>query len=289
MTQAELDTAEQVIASGLRTFVEVGNALLAIRDQRGYKLQGFSAFDDYCRERWGMSKTNANRLIQSAEVVAILTPIGVSLPTAESQLRPLAGLTPDQRREAWALAVETAPDGKVTAAHVERVVETTKTGMAVHFSSESDEWYTPRRVIDALVGWWGQIDLDPCSNSLDTPNVPAKHHMTSADNGLSLPWLGKVYMNPPYGREIAEWVEYLCDQYERGNIAQAVALVPSRTDTEWFSRMRDFPRCFIRGRLSFIGGNSPAPFPSVLVYLGKDVDGFVSAFGDMGDVYSRIG
>lgn len=70
-----------------------------------------------------MSKTHANRMIDSAEVVGNLTPIGV-IPATESQARPLTVLEPEAQREAWQRAVETAPNGKVTAAHVQATVST---------------------------------------------------------------------------------------------------------------------------------------------------------------------
>ena len=47
----------------------------------------------------------------------------------------------------------------------------------------------------------GEIDLDPCSNSKAQPNVPALNHFTVEDDGLEQKWFGRVYMNPPYGRE----------------------------------------------------------------------------------------
>lgn len=116
---AELETK---IARGLTTFVEVGAALAEIRDGRLYR-ETHGTFEDYCRERWQMSKTHANRLVESATVVGNLTPIGVTVPTSESQVRPLTRLEPDQQREAWTQAVATAPEGKVTAAHVKATVE----------------------------------------------------------------------------------------------------------------------------------------------------------------------
>lgn len=117
----DLRSHEQVIERGLGTFVEVGNALLAIRDGRLYR-ETHGTFEDYCRERWGMSKTHANRLIEAAEVSENVTPIGV-IPTSESQARPLARLEPPQQQEAWRRAVESAPNGKPTARHVEEAAE----------------------------------------------------------------------------------------------------------------------------------------------------------------------
>jgi DNA adenine methylase len=116
----ELGFCEEKIVKGLRTFIEVGNALLSIRDKRLYR-QGYGTFEEYCQERWSMSRAYTYRLIAAAETVNILSPIGDILPVAESQVRPLARLAPELRPVAWQRAVETAPEGKVTAAHVESV------------------------------------------------------------------------------------------------------------------------------------------------------------------------
>ena len=58
---AELQRCEETIQRGLHTFVEVGNALLTIRDKRLYQEQ-WATFEDYCRERWGMVRRQADRL-----------------------------------------------------------------------------------------------------------------------------------------------------------------------------------------------------------------------------------
>lgn len=154
------------------------------------------------------------------------------------------------------------------------------------YSSDTDEWYTPQAITNKVVQVLGEIDLDPCSNSGKT--IPAFIHYTKQDDGLARDWAGRVYMNPPYGREIADWVEKLCEEYESGRVSAAIALVPSRTDTEWFRRFAEYPRCFIWGRLKFGGGDNSAPFPSMAVYLGNDIEKFTEAFGVIGDVYIRI-
>lgn len=110
-----LEVLESVIDAGMQTFVHVGNALLEIRDGRLYR-QTHSTFEDYCRERWGMSRPRAYQLIEAAETVSNLSTIVDILPTAETHIRPLTTLEPAQQREAWQRAVETAPNGKVTAA-----------------------------------------------------------------------------------------------------------------------------------------------------------------------------
>jgi 3-methyladenine DNA glycosylase Tag len=125
LTREEMENlieCEEIIQDGFQTFLKVGNALLIVRDRRLYR-EGFFTFEDYCRDRWGMSKTHANRMISAAEVVNDLAPMG-AIPDNERQARPLTKLdSAEERQEAWQEAVETAPEGKVTAAHVQAVVE----------------------------------------------------------------------------------------------------------------------------------------------------------------------
>jgi len=159
------------------------------------------------------------------------------------------------------------------------------TRLKVHFTSDSEEWYTPNEVVDAALTFFGTIDLDPCSNSKESPSIPAKNHYTKEDNGLAHEWRGTVYMNPPYGRVIAKWVEKAASEYECGNVTGALLLVPARTDTAWMARVRQYPRCYVRGRLKFSNSSDAAPFPSCVIYLGDDVAGFYDAFYPIGDVY----
>ncbi|GIK39539.1 MAG: hypothetical protein BroJett011_33720 [Chloroflexota bacterium] len=129
----KLEILETVIEQGLQTFVEVGEALAEIRDSKLYRSQ-YDTFENYCRERWGISRPRAYELINAAEVVqnlsatadispAPMSPIGDILPTSERQARPLTLLPPKQQTAAWQQAVETAPNGHVTASHVEQVVK----------------------------------------------------------------------------------------------------------------------------------------------------------------------
>lgn len=154
----------------------------------------------------------------------------------------------------------------------------------IHFSSKSSDWTTPEIIINKTVQLLGEIDLDPCSNP-DFPNIPAKNHFTKKEDGLTQNWIGKIYMNPPYGSEIKKWIYHLAEQFEEGNVLEAIALVPSRTDTEWFRRLKKHLRCFIWGRLKFGGKENSAPFPSMVVYLGENEGGFAQIFSDIGDVY----
>ena len=73
------------------------------------------------------------------------------------------------------------------------------------FSSQSVDWATPQHFFDKLEGLFGKFTLDPCSNA---SNYKAKNHYTIKDNGLEKDWGGhNVFMNPPYGRTIKQWIE----------------------------------------------------------------------------------
>lgn len=112
--------------------------------------------------------------------------------------------------------------------------------------NESKEWYTPRRIFDALRL---EFDLDPCSPGKDIiPWVPAKRHLTYIDNGLNAHWQGRIWMNPPYGQDTPKWMEHL------SVVGNGIALVFSRTDTQWFHQyaVQADAMCFVEGRIQFI-------------------------------------
>lgn len=132
-----LEAHEQIIESGMRSFLDVGRSLLAIREEKLY-LEKAESFEEYCKKRWGFAKSHAYRLIESAEVVddLVVSPIGGHstksdsqvLPENERQARALADSSDNPRTRAtvWAKAVEVAPkneagDPVVTAALVKKV------------------------------------------------------------------------------------------------------------------------------------------------------------------------
>lgn len=121
-----LAECEAVVTRGLKAFVEVGNALLRIRDERLYR-ETHSTFEAYCRERWGLSKPYATQLIVAADTVAIATAEGLPLPRNEAVARELAPLRdqPEKMREVYGKVVEI--HGKHPTAAQTRAVVVAKT------------------------------------------------------------------------------------------------------------------------------------------------------------------
>ncbi len=134
------------------------------------------------------------------------------------------------------------------------------------------EWQTPKHILESLYQVFDTFDLDPCSptSNLKLAPVRARMHYTVEDDGLSLPWKGKVFLNPPYGRILNRWVEKSRLEAEQGNCETVVALIPARTDTAWWhDHVAGKAYAFLlRGRLRFGDGKQSAPFPSALVVWG---------------------
>lgn len=290
---AELET---IVDEGLATFIRVGSALREIQERRLYR-ETHSSFDEYCRDRWGLDRHYAYRQIRAANVVQVLSDVASwqhqdRLPRNEAQARPLAPLVPEKQVEAWELALQMAGDDHPTSSVVAEAAELISGNgdgqTSVHFSSETEEWLTPPDLLRRVVEVLGGIDLDPCSDGEPGPNVPAGHHFTQSEDGLNQAWFGRVFMNPPYGQEIADWVEKLIGEFENDRVAEAVALLPARTDTAWFRSLRPYPRCFLHGRLKFSGHENSAPFPSMTVYLGGHTKRFGEAFTEVGDIYVAV-
>ncbi len=135
----------------------------------------------------------------------------------------------------------------------------------IHFSMESNEWETPQELYDELNKEYG-FTLDPCATE---KSAKCDKYYTKEDDGLSKDWSGEiVFMNPPYGREISNWVKKASET--RG--AVVVCLIPSRTDTKYwhnyiFSKAHKI--MFIKGRLKFSGHKNSAPFPSAIVVFDR--------------------
>ena len=165
-------------------------------------------------------------------------------------------------------------------------------GMGGHQSARAlkDEWLTPPEIIAAL----GPFDLDPCA-PVSPPWPMAEKHYTIMDDGLSQPWRGRVWLNPPYGQETGKWLARLAEHGE------GIALVFARTETQMYfdsvwGRARGL--LFLRGRLHFhhvdgtrAAANSGAP--SVLVaYSDNDAwrlwsSGLPGAFVHGGTIRGR--
>jgi len=132
--------------------------------------------------------------------------------------------------------------------------------------SLSVEWATPQSLFDELDREF-HFTLDPCATA---ENAKCTKFYTKWDDGLSKDWSREtVFMNPPYGREIGDWMAKAYKESLKG--AKVVCLIPSRTDTRWWHEfvMKAKEIRFIKGRVKFGGHKNSAPFPSAIVVFEK--------------------
>jgi len=289
-----LAECEAVIERGLATFLEVGQALLCIRDERLYR-ESHGTFEAYCRERWGMSRAHAYRQIGAAGVAGILSPIG-DTPATEAVARELAPLLADEAelqatwRELRAEHGEKLTAEKVRRAVGERLALEQKIGTVT--SSVSAEFYTPARYVDAAREVLGDIDLDPASCAEADETVRARRFYDARTDGLAQPWKGCVWCNPPYGREGPKFVAKALREFEAGRVPAAILLLSGYSvDTAWFAPLWEHVLCFVRGRILFhaplLGDGGGPTAASVFVYLGPDWPRFAGVFGEFGPIVGR--
>lgn len=135
---------------------------------------------------------------------------------------------------------------------------------SVMFSSRSDLWETPQALFDELNAEF-DFQLDACALP---SNAKCARYFTPVIDGLKQPWRGRVWCNPPYGRELGKWVAKAASAEESDVV---VMLLPARTDTRWFHEFI-YKRAeirFLKGRLKFGGGKNSAPFPSMVVVFRR--------------------
>ncbi len=134
------------------------------------------------------------------------------------------------------------------------------------YNGNGRHWATPSEVFDPLNAEFG-FTLDPCATA---ESAKCTEFYTEETNGLAADWgAHRVFMNPPYGREVYAWTAKARESADRG--ALVVGLLPASTDLEWWHR--DVVRAgaevrYIRGRVRFLTGGpyrASGFFPSVIV------------------------
>lgn len=162
-------------------------------------------------------------------------------------------------------------------------------GAGTLHSSVRQDWQTPDEAL-AIVRKVGPIALDPCTVGENPTN--AERYYTPLMNGLAQSWAcdnGIVFVNPPYGRELAEWVVKAIAESRRCCI---VMLTPARPDTRCGQALmqHSVAQCWWKGRIKFRGALHAAPFPSVFTLLGGDAQDrarFVAAFSQHGRITAK--
>ena len=155
--------------------------------------------------------------------------------------------------------------------------------------NRTDCWNTPVEFVgDVIKFFGGPVDLDPCSNDADNPNVPAKQVYTEDTNGLAHEWVAEsVFMNHPYSNS-KQWVPYAASQYESGHAKEMILLIKLDVSTKWWNSVAKYPWIAVNRRLKFGDGKGAAPFQSAIIYLGSRLEQFKTTFGKYGTCYVPV-
>jgi DNA N-6-adenine-methyltransferase (Dam) len=163
---------------------------------------------------------------------------------------------------------------------------------------ESDERYTPERVIDVVREFFGgTIHLDPCTTAWNPTQALDHCTLGSADpsrrDGLGVQWHGNVWCNPPYSRgQLVRWVRKAVEAVEAPE-CEVLMLLPSDLGSQAGQRAAKAANglCFLSGRLTFAGPSgipdAAAKQSSIVVYFGERQGAFERIFGRLGVVWIR--
>ena len=163
-------------------------------------------------------------------------------------------------------------------------------------NSGNDEWYTPPHIIEAARATMGLIHLDPASSDKANSIVQASYYYTIEENGLCAPWIGNVWLNPPYSRgKILPFAEKLVAEVENKHVKQACVIVNNATETKWFQRILSVSSavCLLKGRVKFLDCTlQPKKTPlqgQAVLYVGPEWWDFTTNFARYGAILHHIG
>ena len=278
---------------------QVRGLLLALYEGEGWRALGYQSWRECVVSEFEQSKSFCYRALAAARVERNFSQIGNidASQIPEGHLLPLTDMEPDQQVEAYQLALQLGKDkDRVTIRDVKAAVkQLTGKGLALSNPDAHDEHYTPDWIWQAAARVMGGIDLDPASNSHTHPHVSeAKRHYTHEDNGLLWWWLGRIWLNPPYCKtedsSLMLWMQALTASYDAGLLTEACVLVPAYTDTGWWEALMALGPviCAPKGRLTYVGNDSPARYPSAIAYIGENLSGFWHEFRPHGRIYQEI-
>lgn len=160
-------------------------------------------------------------------------------------------------------------------------MESTKTSKAYMPTAQKNCWGTPPALFEKLEEEFGPFDLDAAASA---SNALCNRYLTQDDDALTQPWTGRVFVNPPYGRGLGQWVEKASEEAASGRAEIVVALLPAHTflSTKAYHQYVEAPRQetgipevrVLPGRLRFVGAENDAPFASmIVVWRGSDSTG----------------
>jgi len=216
------------------------------------------------------------------------------LARAKANLQPTA--TPSAAPRLTSLAeVVSAPDDGAPAeewADEEEEEEDAEAGTASveeNAPLDNDEYYTPTYIVDPARQVLGTIDLDPASCASAQRVIQAEAYFTKADDGLSAPWYGTLWLNPPYSNPFP-WIEKLFAEYNAGRVTAAMVLVNTANSPKWARLLWQSQGsvCLLSSRLKFWRTDKPEgkgfDRDQMIWYIGPNANKFRQVFAAYGAI-----
>ena len=276
-------------------YIDLGLALLKIKETKLYEARGAKSFDSYLEEnaQWiGVKPRQARHTVAAANFARLL-PKDSFVPACERHARPLLkkGIPIQKALELWDSLCKFQDHRTITSDVVKNWVHRHTQGTIIQegtsddddepkslhgggghgtitlfTSSNSDLWYTPLKVIKCVHRFFSDgITLDPCSDNIANLTVRAKHFYTKQQDGLKRrnAWWGDIYINPPYGLIKGQSTAGLFFgrailEFKAKATNQAIILLKAAVGYNWFKKVYDYPHCWFESKLCFRRGTGVA-------------------------------
>lgn len=154
-------------------------------------------------------------------------------------------------------------------------------------SQQTDEWSSPREIVEPLADAAGGFDLDPCSGAESSPFADSVY--TEADDGLKQDWFGTVWVNPPYS-EMGEWTPKAVSESRSDDVDRVFYLCKGDSSTDWWQEAAEAATVIttVDRRLKFGDGDNSAPFASHILVFGDVSDAVISELQTNGLVLRTV-
>lgn len=216
------------------------------------------------------------------------------------QVRELAGTDAPSVLATWnqAVALARVRGCAITAALVQEVLggnSTLQHQLPIHLSSACHHWHTPPSFLSLVTAvFQGQkVDLDPCSDQAAQQHICARKYYTAVDDGLSRPWEGRVFVNPPFGAEgghslSGAFFQKAEREYQQGTATEILLVLKAAIGYAWFKPILQWPHAWLHARIAFLPHGQQArvqnPHGSIVVYLGPHVKHFCQVFSAVASI-----
>lgn len=179
----------------------------------------------------------------------------------------------------------------------------------INQTSGEVEYYTPHAIAAAARRTMGVIDLDPTSTADANKVVQARKFFTLEDDAMKQGWLGRVWLNWPFGRaedpcpadcaldhvhhsyriySNNEWCSKLLEEVASRRTHEACCITYACTSEKWFQPLLKQPQCFLYPRTNYLLPDGSVKRGvtkgSVVTYFGPNESRFALAFEELGTV-----